>query len=549
MLLSHFKDTPAEARTWRLWFSAWAIGALGISRGLDEGIVSGILRHQSFKHKFHFDEDSDREATIASQVQLGCVAGSIIAFLVCDRLGRLRTTQMACLLWIMGTAIWMTSAGALGNGVGNYQQLLAGRFIAGIGVGFTPVVAPVYLAEIAPKTIRGLCVCIFSGSVYIGILVAYWVNYGTGRDYTDNRQWLIPAALNFIFASITFVASFFAVESPRWLLKKGRAEEARANLVWIRNMGEHHPYVTEEFNIMEEQINYEREVRSSQTWYMALLQLFLNRNNAYILMLGIGIQMLGQFSGGGVFTVFAPKIFSLVGIQGNTSLFTTGIFGIVKLVSSLAAAFFLVDLFGRKISVMTGLGLQAFAAIYLAIYLKLTANITADEETTAQKHAANAAIFFIYLSGFAWAIGVNSVQYLTQTESFDISVRAFGVAFVSVVHFAGQFASSRTLNPMLEAWGPLTFLFYGMVSVATGVFVFLLMPETSGLALEEMKELFDKPWYRIGWTVNRPASRRKRQAQKEIEKATNAELGYTLEPSDALASDEKDDDKIKGSTR
>lgn len=172
MLLSHLRDTPREARGWRLWFSAWAVGALGISRGLDEGIISGVLKQHSFIKTFGFDDNSPQEATIASQLQLGSVAGSAIAFFLCDRLGRLRTSMLACLLWLFGTAIWMTSAGVNGtHSPGNYQQLLAGRFIAGLGVGFTPVVAPVYLAEIAPKAIRGLTVCIFSGSVYIGILL------------------------------------------------------------------------------------------------------------------------------------------------------------------------------------------------------------------------------------------------------------------------------------------------------------------------------------------------------------------------------------------
>ena len=107
--------------------------------------------------------------------------------------------MLACLIWIFGTAIWMTSAGVNGtHHAGNYNQLLAGRFIAGLGVGFTPVVAPVYLAEIAPKAIRGLCVCIFSGSVYIGILLGYWSNLGTSIHYTDSKQWTIPASINFI---------------------------------------------------------------------------------------------------------------------------------------------------------------------------------------------------------------------------------------------------------------------------------------------------------------------------------------------------------------
>lgn len=116
-------------------------------------------------------------------------------------------------------------------------------------------------------------------------------------------------------------------------------------------------------------------------------------------------------------TVFAPKIFGYVGIEGQqTKLFTTGIFGIVKLLSSMAAAFFIVDLLGRKFAVMCGLSIQAVAAFYLAMYLRFHYSDQAATETASSKAMADAAIFFIFLSGFAWAIGVNSVQYLSQTE-------------------------------------------------------------------------------------------------------------------------------------
>ncbi|KAJ1023229.1 hypothetical protein NDA16_003382 [Ustilago loliicola] len=460
MLLSHLRDTPREARGWRLWFSAWAVGALGISRGLDEGIISGVLKQHSFIDTFGFDDNSPQEATIASQLQLGSVAGSAIAFFLCDRLGRLRTSMLACLLWIFGTAIWMTSAGVNGtHHPGNYNQLLAGRFIAGLGVGFTPVVAPVYLSEIAPKAIRGLCVCIFSGSVYIGILLGYWSNLGTSIHYTDSKQWTIPAAINFIFAGLTFIACLFAKESPRWLIKKGRYEEGRKVLSYLRNLDEDHPFVANE------------------------------------------IEVLGQLSGGGVYTVFAPKIFGLLGVSGGqrTKLLTTGIFGIVKLLSSLAAAFFLVDMLGRKTAVTTGLLLQSICSLYLALFLKLTVGVTKANETHADKSAATGAIFFFYLSGLAWAIGVNSVQYLSQTEMFDITVRALGVSVVSLVHFAMQYAATRTLNPMLVAWGNFgTFLFYSMIALTGCLFVFFFIPETAGMQLEDIHQLFEKPWYSIG---------------------------------------------------
>ncbi|SYW80273.1 related to Quinate permease [Ustilago bromivora] len=546
MLLSHLRDTPREARGWRLWFSAWAVGTLGISRGLDEGIISGVLKQHSFIDTFGFDDNSPQEATIASQLQLGSVAGSAIAFFLCDRLGRLRTSMLACLLWIFGTAIWMTSAGVNGtHHPGNYNQLLAGRFIAGLGVGFTPVVAPVYLAEIAPKAIRGLCVCIFSGSVYIGILLGYWSNLGTSIHYTDSKQWTIPASINFISAGLTFIACLFAKESPGWLIKKGRYEEGRKVLSYLRNLDEDHPFLVNEVEVMEQQIEAEKQALEGLNLFQILKKLVTNKNNQYILFLSLGIQVLGQLSGGGVYTVFAPKIFGLLGVPGGqrTKLLTTGIFGIVKLLSSFAAAFFLVDMLGRKTAVTTGLLLQSICSLYLALFLKFTAGVTKANETHADKSAATGAIFFFYLSGLAWAIGVNSVQYLSQTEMFDITVRALGVAVVSLVHFGMQYAATRTLNPMLLAWGNFgTFLFYAMIALTGCLFVFFFMPETAGMQLEDIHKLFEKPWYSIGWTQNRPANRQKASSTAGDESQDAGDLAYSAD-GQKKSIDEEDEKK------
>ncbi|PWY97028.1 hypothetical protein BCV70DRAFT_83011 [Testicularia cyperi] len=195
---------------------------------------------------------------------------------------------------------------------------------------------------------------------------------------------------------------------------------------------------------------------------------------------------------------------------------------------------------GRKVAVTTGLLLQCCCSLYLALFLKFTAGVTKANETHSDKSAATGAIFFFYLSGLAWAIGVNSVQYLSQTEMFDITVRALGVAVVSLIHFAMQYAATRTLNPMLVAWGNFgTFLFYSCIALAGCLFVFFFMPETAGMQLEDVHQLFEKPWYRIGWTANRRQDRQKKSSDSISEEQVGAELGYGS-PTDKKSIDEDD---------
>lgn len=108
-------------------------------------------------------------------------------------------------------------------------------------------------------------------------------------------------------------------ESPRWLLSKGREEQSRKALLWLRNMKDDHAIVEREFDDIAENLEEEARARAGKAWYMVFPRLVNNRRNLHILAIGIGIQVFGQFSGGGSMTVFAPKLFSYVGITGETT--------------------------------------------------------------------------------------------------------------------------------------------------------------------------------------------------------------------------------------
>lgn len=140
---------------------------MGAARGVDEGLIGTSASQASFQRLFNLGDDStlsesqvaDRLGNITSMVQLGSIAGALIAFVITDKIGRLWATRQLCMVWIIGIAIFLSSAST-----GSLAQLYAGRFIAGMGIGQTTVVAPTYLAEIAPRYVRGLCVCMFSKS-------------------------------------------------------------------------------------------------------------------------------------------------------------------------------------------------------------------------------------------------------------------------------------------------------------------------------------------------------------------------------------------------
>jgi len=193
-------DTPKQVLNWRLYWSTFVFGILGASRGLDEGLVGGMVGMKSFKHEFAMgkgteDEQANRESNITSMVQLGSIAGALLAFVLCDKIGRVRSLQALCVLLLAGFIIVVTSYGSIG-------QILAGRFIAGTGIGMTTVVGPTFLVEVAPKAIRGMLTNIFAGSVYLGVMVAYFSNWGASINLpsTSRMQWVAPQTAHLGFS-------------------------------------------------------------------------------------------------------------------------------------------------------------------------------------------------------------------------------------------------------------------------------------------------------------------------------------------------------------
>jgi len=498
-------DAPAEILNWRLWYGVFVFGLMGAARGLDEGLIGTSASQKSFISLFGLKDPSLTEqqqaqllSNITSMVQLGSIGGALFAFFVTDRIGRLWATRQLCLVWVVGIAIFLAAASN-----GSIGMLYAGRFIAGLGIGQTTVVAPTYLAEIAPKFTRGLCVCMFSGSVYLGIMLGYFASWGSSIHISNSSQlqWVVPNLLHIYFAAIIFVASFLAIESPRYLIKVGKHEKAAANLSRLRNLPAGHYYVQGEILDINDQLDREREATRGAHWSGVLRELVMDPANRYRLMLSIMSQILSQWSGANSITIYAPEYFEMVGQKGqNEKLFATAIFGIVKFVSALLCAFFLIDFVGRKRSLTIGISLQLVAMLYMAVFLLVDTNVDdVDTQTLSEKNAATGAIVMIYLSGFGWAMGWNSIQYLINSEIYPLRLRAIGSSIAMTFHFVNQYGNSKAVPEMFLAMSHGgTMLFFSVVTLLGLIWAWFFLPELSGKSLEAVDAVFELPWYLIG---------------------------------------------------
>lgn len=534
---SSLSDEPREVLNWRLWFAVFSFGIMGAARGVDEGLISGTFNTKHFQELLGFDKLdeaalADVKGNVSAMVQIGSVGGAALAFILADRIGRLWATRQLCILWILGIVIFMTNNGRLG-------QVYAGRFIAGLGIGQTTVIAPVYLSEIAPKAVRGLCTCFFSGSVYIGIMLAYFASWGSSLhiDKSTSTSWLVPSSIHLMFASIIFILSWFNKESPRFLVRTGKIDEAVATLARIRGLPADDEYITSEINGIKHQLAEEQEATLGQGFYGYIREMFFMPNNLYRIYLGLGTQLLGQWSGAQSITIYAPDMFALLGTKGqNEKLYATAIFGVVKFVASVICALFLVDVIGRKRSLSIGIGLQALSMCYIAAFLTAVPNI--DENTVftpSQKHASTGGIVMIYVSGFGWAMGWNSIQYLLNAEIYPLRIRAVSSSLVMCFHFVNQYGNSRAVPNMLlpTSDGGLspngTFWFFTAITCVGGVWAWFFIPETAGRSLESMDALFKLPWYRIGRFGTKDAEVSDQFARERVLEEKTAAGGHASE--------------------
>ncbi|CAG8101949.1 unnamed protein product, partial [Penicillium nalgiovense] len=487
---------PKEVFNWRLWFAVISFGLMGAARGVDEGLISGAFNSKDFQHYINYDSYNEVEQTnikgnVTAMVQIGSVGGALFAFLVCDRIGRIWATRQLCMLWILGMAIFMGNSGSLG-------AVYAGRFIAGLGVGQTVVVGPVYLAEIAPASIRGLCTCVFTGFVYLGIVLAYFANYGCELNLGDktHNRWLVPTSLHIIFAGLIFVLSFLQHESPRYLIKRGQLEKAITTLSKIRGLPSDDEYVVREISTIQTSHEAEMEATMGSGPMGVIKETFLVPANLYRVYLTFMAQILSQWSGAGSITVYAPDLFKLLGVTGeNESLLVTAVFGIVKLIAAVLCALFLVDVIGRKRALLIGITLQAIAMVYIAGFLTSVPAMGVDENYTLpadKKGPSEGAIAMIYVSGFGWALGWNSMQYLLTAELFPLRIRALCTSMAMTLHFANQYGNARAVPNMLlpVATGGIdpkgTFWCFAAITIIGGVWVWVSIPETAGRSLESM---------------------------------------------------------------
>ncbi|KAJ5089305.1 hypothetical protein N7532_007989 [Penicillium argentinense] len=464
-----------------------------IPKGYDEGGYSASVKLESFKIDFNLLSSNwkgdatglaNRTANITSFNVLGAAFGALAGLSLNDRIGRLWSWRGAVIVWVIGTFIQVFSSGI-------YGLLLFSRIFAGLGAGLLTVTTPLYLSEVAPKATRGLAVSLYMVILLLVLAMGFFINYGADLHLPTTRmQYRLVQAIPLIPTGIAFFLSWLCPETPRYLASKQRHDEAKEVLARLRGKPVDDKSVTEEFEEIDSQARSRADLKSVSNWE-ALKESQINPNYRQRFWLLMAMQTISQWTGGNGITYYVTTIFEYAGVTGSgQSLISSGAYGIVKLVFTMAFTWGLIDFFGRRRCALTGLSLQLAAHIYMGAYMGLQPG-AADN-----KSASDAAIASVFVYAVGWSIGLCTIPYLYGTEIFPTRIRNVCYATSMGLHWFFQFAVVRVTPNMfanMHVWG--AYLFWGLICFIGIVVLGIWMPETKNVPIERMDELFDGPWY------------------------------------------------------
>jgi SP family galactose:H+ symporter-like MFS transporter len=449
-------SVPALGKVGGKVILASTITALGgLLFGYDTGVISGALLYIGKS----FPMTSAEKEILTSLLLIGALIGAVFAGRVADRIGRRPTLMITALLFIVGVL------GAAASP--SYGFLLAMRVVIGLAVGSASMVAPMYIAEIAPPRLRGGLVSLNQLFVTVGILVAFLVDYGLA----STGNWRLMFGLAAIPAAALFVGVFTQHESPQYLVSRGRIDEARAVLVEVRT--------TEDIDAEIEEI---QEVRREKAPARELLE----RSIRPALILGVLLAVFQQVTGINTVIYYAPSLLKNAGLGDNAALLANVAVGVVN-VGMTILAIRLLDRTGRRPLLLVGTAGMAVSLVVVALTFVGSSHLSGGT-------AIVAVIGLMAYTGF-FAIGLGPVFWLLISEIYPLRVRGQAMSVATAANWGANFVvtiSFLTLLDVLKDIGTF-FLFAALTVVALGYF-YTKVPETKGRTLHQIEvELEGRP--------------------------------------------------------
>ncbi|TIA57829.1 general substrate transporter [Aureobasidium pullulans] len=447
--------------------------------GYDLGVIAEVVASDSFKASFLQENADSRSGTVVALFTAGCFCGAFLASYT-DPLGRRRTILLACCIFVVGGTI--QTAGVI------IAMLYVGRLIAGIGVGFLTMIIPIYQAELAHRKIRGKITSLQQLFNALGQIFATWIGYGCYMTWThtgNSREWRIPLGCQLVPAIFLGGLIMFFPESPRWLCAHDRADEGLQVLAQLHAHGDtSDSYVLAEFELIKSQIVEERSQKS-----IGYFDLFRGWPNLRRTILVMAIQASCQMTGVSAIQYFSPQIFAQIGIPTSRSLLFQAVNAIIAFAGT-TVCILTIDGVGRR-------PLQIFGHIFLCVTFVINAAIIKVFPTTSNNTSAHwAFVVMTWLFNFIFFLTSGPLSWAIPAELFGTAMRLKGVSWGAMTSFAFNTMIGQVTPIAISSIGWKFYLVFIVCNLTNAIFFWCFQPETKGLNLEDMDELFrDSPTF------------------------------------------------------
>jgi sugar porter (SP) family MFS transporter len=437
----------------------------GLLFGYDWVVIGGAKPF--YERFFDISTSANLQAWAMSSALIGCVVGAVISGVVSDKFGRKKPLLLSAFLFTIAS---------VGTGLAiDYTTFIVFRMIGGIGIGLASALSPMYIAEVAPSSMRGKFVSLNQMTIVIGILAAQIINLliadevpaGASNEFIraswngqTGWRWMFYACA--VPSVLFFLLTFFLPESPRWLIKAGKEDKAYPTLHKIGGES----YANEEMNNIKATLNDVSEKIDFKTLFQPKF-----RN---VLIIGLVLAVFQQWCGINTVFNYAEEIFTAAGYGVSDTLFNIVITGSVNLVFTLVAMF-TVDKWGRKKLMILGSTGLAITYILLgsAFYFQLK---------------GIAVLTLVVLAIAIYAMSLAPIVWVILSEIFPNQIRGAAMALATFGLWIACFVLTYTfplLNAGLGAAG--TFWVYAGICIAGFAFIALKLPETKGKSLEEIE--------------------------------------------------------------
>jgi sugar porter (SP) family MFS transporter len=425
-----------------------AIG--GFLFGYDTGVIGGAMLFM--QKDLGLDTHGKQQLTVAILL-LGAIAGAAISGWLADAISRRRTKMISGTVYVIGGLACALSM--------NYPEILVSRFVLGLSVGTASFVSPMYIGEMVPKHIRGGFVSFNQLMVTLGIFSAYIVDWAFA-PLPNNWRWMF--AVTVIPGAVLAIGMYFMPYSPRWLVEKGREDEARK--------------VLERYRFDEDDVDGEiEEIKDASREELPLREL-LRANLRKVMVIGVGLAVFQQLVGINTVIYYAPTILKMAGQQDTGALTQSVYIGLTNVVFTIVAIL-LLDKLGRRFFLIFGTTCLTIALVALGVFFA-----SPHLQSTMGWLALACLLFYI----FGFAIGLGPVFWLMISEIFPLPMRAPAMAVCTMFNWGFNFLISYTfltLTDWITKSG--TFWLYAFFGICALVFFATLVPETKGKTLEEIQ--------------------------------------------------------------